>query len=396
MNKVLILDRQAAVMAMQVCRALARRGYVVDIFGESGSPAFHSRFCSSRLMAPRWDAKERVVETVQNIVEHGAYDAIYACNEDILEIIIPLLGSAPWQALPTSAPSFLRLMMSKNLVLELAQRSGVSVPATLIPESEDQLDAFARELGMPLVIKGEKGESGMNVRVVQRLTDVRAAYRDVRANEASYGGRPALQAFVRGTAYSVGGLFQDGRPLRICAHRKILTYPPDGGWTVKGVTERPPNLLDEAFKVFAALKYTGLGHVEFVREEASGEYKFLELNPRVWGSIGIAQYAGVDLFSAYQRLAEGNSVAPDLSYRTGVGYHRFSGEARFILRRPQRIVGFAIDALNRNVHSDFDWSDLGPHFSRALVFGKLRVGSDRRSVQTATPPQRLDLEGDNS
>jgi hypothetical protein len=155
-------------------------------------------------------------------------------------------------------------------------------------------------------------------------------------------------------------------------------------------------LLEEAYKVFAALKYTGLGHVEFVREGPDGEFKFLELNPRVWGSIGIARYAGVDLFSAYQRLAAGLPVAPDLSYRQGVEYHRFSGEARFILRRPQRIVGFAMDALNRNVHSDFDWSDLGPHFSRALVLGNVRLGSHRPNVQTTTPPPRFDLEGDNS
>ena len=387
MNKVLILDRRAAVMSMQVCRALARRGYVVDIFAESGSPAFHSRFCSSRLIAPAWDAKERVVETIQNIVEHGAYDTIYLCNEDILETIIPLLGTASWRALPISAPPFLRLMMSKNQVLDLAERSGVPVPTTIVPEDEEQLEVLARQLGMPLVIKGEKGESGMNVRVVQRLSDVHAAYREVCTSEASYGGRPALQEFVRGTAYSVGGLFQDGRPLRICAHRKILTYPPNGGWTVKGVTERPPGLLEEAFKVFAALKYTGLGHVEFVRQELGGKFKFLELNPRVWGSIGIARYAGVDLFSAYQRLAAGSPVAPDLSYRIGVEYHRFSGEARFILRRPQRIVGFAMDSLNRNVHSDFDWSDPGPHFSRAFGLGNLRVGFHSLIDRTVTPPR---------
>jgi len=385
MNRVLILDRRAAVLAMQVCRSLARRGHIVDIFGEPGSSAFHSRFCSSRLTSPRWDAKDRVVEALQNTVEHGSYDAIYICNEDILEIIIPLLGSVAWRALPVSAPSFLELMMSKNRVLDLAQRSGVSVPATMVPESEDQLDGFAREIGIPLVIKGEKGESGRNVRIVRSLTEVRAAYRDVFIREASYGGLPAVQEFVKGTAYSVGGLFQNGRPLRICAHRKIFTYPPSGGWTVKGITERPPNLIEQASKVFAALEYTGLGHVEFVRDELTGEFKFLELNPRVWGSIGIAQHAGVDLFSPYQLLARGISVAPDLRYREGVEYHRFSGEIRFIVRRPQRVIGFAMDALNRNVHSDFDWLDLGPHFFRAFGFGSLRFGFNSSNEPTVTP-----------
>lgn len=387
MNKALILDRRAAVLAMQVCRSLARRGDTVDIFGEAGSSAFHSRFCNRRLISPPWDAKDRVVEALQNIVEHGSYDAIYLCSEDILEIIIPLLGSVSWRALPISAPSFLRLIMSKNRVLDLAQRSGVSVPATVVPESENQLAGLAREIGIPLVIKGEKGESGRNVKIVRSLADVRAAYRDVCNREASYGGRPAVQEFVRGTAYSVGGLFQNGRPLRICAHRKILTYPPQGGWTVKGVTERPPNLIEDASKVFAALEYTGLGHVEFVRDDSSGEFKFLELNPRVWGSIGIAQHAGVDLFSPYQLLARGIPVAPDLSYREGVEYHRFSGEARFIARRPQRIIGFAMDALNRNFHSDFDWLDLGPHFFRAFGFGSLRFGFHPQKEPSVTPPR---------
>jgi hypothetical protein len=387
MKKALILDRRAAVLTMQVCRSLARRGDTVDIFGEAGSSAFHSRFCNRRLTSPPWDAKDRVVEALQKIVEHGSYDAIYLCNEDILEIIIPLLGSVPWRALPISAPSFLGLMTSKNRVLDLARRSGVSVPATVVPESEDQLDVLAREIGIPLVIKGEKGESGRNVRIVRSLNEVCAAYRDVSAREASYRGRPAVQEFVRGPAYSVGGLFHNGHPLRICAHRKVLTYPPQGGWTVKGITERPPNLIEQAFKIFAALDYTGLGHVEFVHDESSGEFKFLELNPRVWGSIGIAQHAGVDLFSPYQLLAEGIPVAPDLSYREGVEYHRFSGEARFIMRRPQRIIGFAMDALNRNVHSDFDWLDLGPHFFRTFPFGSLRVRFHSPDEPTVTPPR---------
>ncbi len=46
MSKALILDRRAAVLAIQVCRSLAKRGHIVDIFGEPGSPAFHSRFCT--------------------------------------------------------------------------------------------------------------------------------------------------------------------------------------------------------------------------------------------------------------------------------------------------------------------------------------------------------------
>src|SRR5690348_13786165 len=99
MKKGLILDRRAAVLAMQVCRSLARRGYGVDIFGERNSPAFHSRFCRRRIVSPQWSETNHVIDALAWLVEHGEYDAIFVCNEEILERILPFAGSGSWGAL---------------------------------------------------------------------------------------------------------------------------------------------------------------------------------------------------------------------------------------------------------------------------------------------------------
>jgi predicted ATP-grasp superfamily ATP-dependent carboligase len=181
--------------------------------------------------------------------------------------------------------------------------------------------------------------------------------------EEPYGGRPALQQFIKGQAYSVGGLFHNGRPLRLCAHRKLLTYPRGGGVTVKGVTERPGDLLEETAKAFGALQYTGLGHAEFIRDEHEGGFKFIEINPRVWGSIGIAEHAGVDLYRPYHELVVGAPVGQDLNYKEGVVYHRFSAEVQLIAESPARLPGFLKDAIDPRVTSDFCWSDLGPYLA---------------------------------
>jgi predicted ATP-grasp superfamily ATP-dependent carboligase len=235
------------------------------------------------------------------------------------------------------------------------------VPATIIPSDESEVAQALRELSFPLLVKGERGESCQNVRMVYRREDLLPIYRSIARREAAYGGKPALQQLIRGRSYSVGGLFHKGQALRLCAHRKLLTYPPLGGRTVKGVTERPKGLLEEAIEVFSALNYTGLGHVEFIRDERDGNFKFIEINPRVWGSIGIAEYAGVDWYEPYRLLASGVTPEPDLRFREGVLYHRFSGEIRFILERPLRLPGFVRDAIDPRIHSDFKWSDLGSH-----------------------------------
>lgn len=362
MHRALVLDRKAGTIALQLCRALARLNYRAEVFGEAESPAFRSRYCSRALVAPPW-RPDRVAAALRRIIRQDRYDVIYICSEEILEIAHLLLSATELAGLPLPERWAVEILLSKNQTVQHVKRAGTALPNTILPNGENEVERASFELGVPLLVKGERGDSGRNVELVTRPEDVLPAYRRIAQREHSYRGRPALQQMIRGQAYSVGGLFCEGRALRICAHRKLLTYPPSGGFTVKGVTSRPKGLLDEAIRVFDALGYTGLGHVEFIQDIRDGRYKFIELNPRVWGSISVAEHAGVDLFTPYNALAQGESVAPDLTYREGVTYHRFSGEVRLLLRQPSRLPGFLRDAFDPRVRSDFTWSDARPHLS---------------------------------
>jgi predicted ATP-grasp superfamily ATP-dependent carboligase len=365
MLRALLLDRRPTVVAMKVCYALSSLGYSVDLFGETGSPAFLSRFCHRSVICPPFDKPEAVREVIKDLSERGEYDAIFLCSEEILDAILPLLYEGALPGLPLSATTALEVLLNKYSTLRFAQKAGVPVPKTMAPDGEEEVEAIARGFGHQLVVKGERGDSSRNVRLVTQGNKLLLAYREILQRESAYAGRPVLQEFISGPAYSVAGLFKDGRPLRICAHRKLLTYPPKGGWTVKGITERPVGLLDEAFKIFGALKYTGLGHAEFIRDVRDAKFKFVELNPRVWGSIGIAKHAGVDLYTPYQALANGAPVQMNLRFQEGVEYHRLSGELRLAMKRPLRLLGFLGDSFSSRVRSDFEWSDLGPQLFAA-------------------------------
>ena len=358
----LILDKRSSVLSMQVCRALAHRGYQVDIFGMKGSPAFRSRFCH-RVWTPDEWLPDAIAATLQRLINTCAFDVVYLCSEELLPIVLDLTAGGSWRGLPLSKAESLRTLLSKHQTLRVAHDADVAVPRTMIPASENDVLPIGRELGFPLLVKGERGDGGRNVRVVTSADSLLAAYREVRKREATYAGRPSLQQYVAGPAYSVGGLFHRGQPLRVCAHRKLLTFPPGGGWSVKGITERPPGLLEAAFKVFAALEYTGLGHTEFIHDTRDHRFKFIEINPRVWGSIGIAEHAGVELYKPLHALADGLPVKADLRFQEGIVYHRFSAELRLIASRPLRFFGFLKDSISRDVQSDFDWTDLGPHLS---------------------------------
>jgi biotin carboxylase len=372
---------------------LASRGYTVDIFAEPNSGALRSKFCAQALSPTVWSPDE-VARGIRHLIEESQYDAVYVCSEEVLVILVELLGGAlgsgQWTRLPLPKLPALTTLLSKRATVEQMAQMGVSVPKTIVAHNESEAVAAMDELGLPLFLKGDRGESAENVRLVNNEESLLPAYREVARREQHYGGRPSLQERIVGPSFSVAGLFENGRPLRICGHRKLLTFPPYGGWTVKGITTRPDGLLEEAFKVFAAVDYTGLGHTELIRDERDGSYKFIELNPRLWGSVGILAAAGVDFIEPYRMLAERLPVEPDLRYLEGVLYHRFSGEIRLMLNRPQRLPGFLRDALNPRIHSDFSWADLGSHLS--CLIATMASSNDRRSRENSSSVDRV-LEG---
>jgi len=359
-SRALIIDRHA-VMGIEVCRKLAAQGCWVEVFGHEMSPAFRSRYCHVRLPAPPWQERARYLSVLRDTVENGNYNEIYLCSEEVLELILPVLDSHPaWRALLLPKAEFLKMTFSKSEMVELAMRLGVPVPRTMVPSGAGEAASVAREMGFPVVVKGDKGESAQNVRFARNDDELRRLYGEVAGREAAYGGKPAVQEFVPGLSYVVAGLFDHGRPLRICCHRKVFSYPASGGNTVKGITERHEDLLESAFRIFEALEYTGLAALDFLRDESTGKFKFLEINPRIWARVGMAHYAGVDLFTPYRTLVKGLPVEGDLRFREGVQYHWLLGEFKVIAKRPLRIFGLIKDLLDPRSRFDFLWSDPRP------------------------------------
>jgi biotin carboxylase len=356
----LIIDRRA-VMATEMCRALARNNFAVSVVGDAASPAFYSRYCSRNIVVPRGELKEIYPKLIEQVLAAQQYDAIFICNEEILEALLAHVELLESPGFVLSSKDTLRKALSKRAMLELAGSIGIATPRTIAPTQLPELIAAGEELGFPLVVKGDRGEAGGHVRLVEDPSRLVASYREIASLENSGEFGPVLQEFVRGWAYSVGGLYYRGKPLRVCAHRKVIGVPPLGGLTVRGETENQPGLLEAAFRVFDALNYTGLGHIEFIRD-IEQRFQFLEINPRSWGTIGVGAVAGVDFFTPYAQLAAGVIPAPDLRFKEGVKFHRLNREGKLLRKNPRRLFGLIFDCCNPAIRSDFSWSDPLPHF----------------------------------
>jgi biotin carboxylase len=201
------------------------------------------------------------------------------------------------------------MLRDKYALSEHLAARGVDAPRQCRLTRGDDLAALAREIGLPLVLKGAIGVGGARVRIIETAAELTRVVR----RAWSIGGEWGVQELIEGPTVLFGGVFHDGRPLRIYAGDKLEQYPLRTGPAIRLRSVADPGLLALGARVIRELRWTGFASVDFIRRH-DGRYVFLEVNPRLWGSAAAARAAGVDLFTPFAAMLAGVLPAPDLAF----------------------------------------------------------------------------------
>ncbi|WP_248905676.1 carboxylate--amine ligase [Halocatena marina] len=198
---------------------------------------------------------------------------------------------------------------------------------------------------------------------------------------------PIVQEFIRDTRteYGFRGLCDDGNSVLTCQKRQVRGTTYAGGASVFRETMRDPHIEELGRTLLEHLDWHGLASVQFLRDPESGEYKFTEINPRVWASLEMDVLAGADFPYAHWLLATNNADRIDPDYDVGTGNHLLIGELQYLwsvlrdeyplVERPRfrRALWDVLSSCYDHPHFDYiHLDDPGP-FARG-VLNQLPIG----------------------
>lgn len=350
-------------MSLAVIRSLGRAGVRVACQEERGigsldALGFHSRFASSKVLtaSPRLDPDRFVGDVLR--LAHGGEVLIPMSLASILAVAerIEAVRGRVRAALPPLEA--IRTANDTGRLLEVARQVGVPAPqSTVLPLGGDPASLIGR-LKFPVVIKYREGEElrlppQLRYSIVREPDHFVAVYREMSARQVS----PLVQEYISGDGYGLSALFdEDSEPVALFCHRRIREYPVTGGPSCFAESVRDEKMIDYGLRLLKALRWHGVAMVEFKREQGTGEYKLMEINPRFWGSLPLAIQAGVDFPLLLYRVARGEDVRPTADYRIGVKMRYLFQDilaARGYLKRvPDRgafLKGFLRDLLDPRV-----------------------------------------------
>ena len=126
-----------------------------------------------------------------------------------------------------------------------------------------------------------------------------------------------------------------------------------------------PQIIEPAVRLLAAIRFTGLIEVEFKRDPRNGQYKVLDVNPRVWGWHTLSRRAGVDFPYLLWLLIRGEPV-PDVRGRAGERWMRMPADLPVaiheILRGRLSLRAYLRSLQGPRESAIFAWDDPLPGF----------------------------------
>jgi propionyl-CoA carboxylase alpha chain len=197
-----------------------------------------------------------------------------------------------------------------------AKRAAVDAGVPTLPSSDDP--AADGDVGYPLLVKAAAGGGGKGMRIVDRPDDLTEAVAAARREAAGAFGddRVFLERYV-GRARHIeiqilgdhhGGLVHLGE--RECSiqrrHQKIIEESPSSGIVDD---ELRSTMGDAALRLARALGYRSAGTVEFLLDDATHEFFFLEVNTRLQVEHPVTEeVTGIDLVREQLRIAAGEPL----------------------------------------------------------------------------------------
>ncbi len=246
------------------------------------------------------------------------------------------------------SPDLLEKLGDKTAARSLAEKAGVPVVPGTQHAISDAVKAgkLAASIGFPLIIKAAFGGGGRGMRVVEKPEDFAGKFDEAsREAGAAFGNSGCfMERYIRRARHVEVQILGDkhGNILHLherdCSvqrrHQKVVEVAPAVNLDARIRRE----LADAAVKLARTAGYYNAGTVEFLVDAESGEWFFIEVNPRVQVEHTVTEMiTGIDIVRAQIQIAQGMSLhgpEMDLPKQEDVPLHGFAMQCRVTTEDP--------------------------------------------------------------
>ncbi len=321
-KKILIANRgEIAIRVIRACRTMGIQ--TVAVFSDADRNSLHVMLADEAYnIGPAPSAESYLnIDRIIEVCKKSGAEAVHpgygflsesAAFADALEQAeITFIG-------PTSQN--IRDMGDKIASRDLMKAAGVpTVPGTPGPVKDaDEAEKWCKEIGFPVIIKASAGGGGKGIRVVTEPKDLKSQFRACQSEGLNYfkDDRVFIERFIQNPKHIEIQVFGDKHGNvchlyeRECSvqrrHQKLIEESP----SVSVPQEVREKMGAVAVKAAQSINYVGAGTIEFIFDNTSKEFFFMEMNTRLQVEHPVTELVvGRDLVQEQIRVALGEKLS---------------------------------------------------------------------------------------
>jgi predicted ATP-grasp superfamily ATP-dependent carboligase len=277
--------------------------------------------------------------------------------------------------------SHCRMFNNKALAYDYVKKLNISVPKRLEYSDPDLITQLLNNKKMgKTVVKLLTGNSGKGVFYGKDAAHTQSIVKNLiekfQLDETRY---PQIEEYVSGEGYGCSVLYKNGEYIAHFTHKRLRDKIATGGTSTFRKAAKHEGIEAAAKTIFSTLAWTGLAMCEFKVCPNTGKFWFIEVNPRMWGSISLAIESGVE-FPYLARLSAAKGTDHAIEYHKSCSLSS-KWKARWLLgdifliinklaKFEFKFVWNIIYAEKADSYDDFFWDDPLVFFGEALSYLK--------------------------
>jgi D-aspartate ligase len=285
--------------ALGIARSAGRLGVpVYRVCRERWAPAKVSRYSSGWVALPKDASDEQILDALRTLARQLGRPILISVDDAASVFVDTHAAALEAEFLfPKQHAGLAQELSSKREMYELCKKHDVPTPASVFPRSEADVLQLADRTSYPTVVKcinaSDTPPASPRVAIARDREQLLHAYRLM---ESPKGSNVMLQEYIPGTPESVwmfNGYFDDRSECKVgFTGRKIRQSPPYTGATTLGICQVNRTVQDSTRRLMKAIGYRGILDIGYRFDDRDGQYKLLDVNPRIGGSFRL--FVGAD------------------------------------------------------------------------------------------------------
>lgn len=347
-------------------RSLQEQGDTIDLAW--AIPRFRSIYVQNYFkITPSQSDDKKYVEDIIALYKRNAYAMILPFGNVSYYAVSKHAERLESQNIKFMAPDFhtFTIAHDKFKTTQFSQSLGIKTPELFTEYEDNDIEAIANHVRYPVVIKAKSGTGiATGLRYANNKQELLRFYQEISSFNAQTGASnyesPMIQEFIPGFIHDACTLTNRGHVVAILTQRRHLMYPIYGGVGAVNVTTRDEKLAGIARKLLEEIRWHGPAQVEFKYDERDREYKLIEINPKLWGTLDLSIKAGVGFPTMIRDVLLNNPIAPPPHYPAGIRYKFFFPQATIAYCQMMKDYGLRSifdRAQYRKTYCDVDFKD---------------------------------------